>query len=87
MKFSSVDWISWAIPGTETESRVRIVRKERSFRSPHMNWMNIDLRSQNEGEKPYSKKFRTIPPGIAATATIPMLYWKASAMSFSVSLI
>jgi hypothetical protein len=35
-------WITLARPGTLIEIRLRIVRKERSFRKPQINWINHD---------------------------------------------
>ena len=44
-----------AIPGTEIEIIVMIVRKDISFNKPHKYWMNIE-----------SPKFKINPPGTAA---------------------
>jgi hypothetical protein len=35
MKFKIEDWIVEAIPGVLIETKVRIVKNERSFKSPH----------------------------------------------------
>lgn len=55
MKLSMVFWIICTIPGTLMETRVRIVKKERSLSRLQMYWMNMER-----------KKLRATPPGIAA---------------------
>lgn len=62
MKFRIYYWITEAIPGVLIDTKVRIVKKDRSLRRPQRYWMTI---ARN--------KFKTIVPGSIAICNISML--------------